>query len=212
MGFTDTSDGDLAVDSAGVDTRRTRAEPGDWTWLNQVHSSSVVVVNEPGEHAGATADAAVSAIDDAVLAVQGADCAPVLFWSAEGPFGVAHAGWRGVELGVLQATADALRNLGANDVKALVGPYIHHGLYEFGDDDLSRLESRYGSCVRNTTIEGCPALDMTAMIMAALGQAGVLLDHDLDICTGSSGKHYSHRVRADGGRHCGFAVRKRVRS
>ena len=57
--------------------RRPRSSTDPWTWLRQVHGAGVVIVTEPGEHAGAQADAAVTAVPGAVLAVQTADCAPV---------------------------------------------------------------------------------------------------------------------------------------
>ena len=106
--FTDRRDGDLFVglpDDA-LAPRRAAIAPTPWTWLDQVHGDRVVVVTRPGEHAGAAADAAVTAVPGATLAVHTADCAGVLLVGTSEErtvVGAAHAGWRGAELGVLEA-------------------------------------------------------------------------------------------------------------
>ena len=207
IALTDIADGNFAISAPSVASSREQLDPRPWTWLRLVHGPGVVDVTTPGQHSGATADAAVSDIDDAVLAVQRADCAAVVFWSVEGPFGIAHAGWRGLSAGVIEATADALRTLGASDIRAVLGPCIHPGNYEFGQADLECLTARFGSSVRAVTSTGAPALDVPATVFAALSGAGVRLDHDVDVCTGRSPRHYSHRIRADVGRHCVAVVR-----
>src|SRR5579862_2747373 len=62
--FTARADGDMA-DPRGTDpvvrSRRHAVVDRPWTSLTQVHGDRVVVVDEPGGSAGATADAAVSA-------------------------------------------------------------------------------------------------------------------------------------------------------
>lgn len=206
--YTDADDGDFAVDGIDVESARTAVVSTPWTWLRQVHGSEVFVVTSAGEHRGEVGDASVSDIDDVALAVQGADCAPVAFWSDEGPFGIAHAGWKGIEAGVLGATASAMRGLGASAIYATVGPCIHPANYEFGSDDLDRLATKFGPTVRARTSAGTEALDVRAMISIALSDAGVAIDHDVDVCTGSSSKHYSHRVDGDTARHCGVITRE----
>jgi hypothetical protein len=117
--FSGADDGDLAVDvpAAELDRRRTDVMPGPWTWLRQVHGADVVQVEEPGQHAGAHADASVTTMPGAVLAVQTADCAGVLLLGT-GPDSVAvaaaHSGWRGLVdgvLGVLQRHVDEVAQL-----------------------------------------------------------------------------------------------------
>ena len=206
--FTDASDGDFAVASVGVGDRRSAVDERPWTWLNQVHGSDVVTVLEPGEFAGATADASVSDTDGAVLAAQGADCAPVVFWSNEGPFGIAHAGWKGVEAGVLGEIVARLRGLGSRSISAAIGPCIHPDRYEFGEQDLHRLERRFGSVVRSRTLDGGLALDLPALIVETLTNDGVHVDHVSDVCTGLSPVHFSHRVSGDTSRQCGLIVRE----
>jgi len=176
--FTARRDGDLAVgsDPAELAERRTRIVPGQWTWLQQVHGIEVAVVTQVGEHAGAPADAVITAVPNAVLAVHTADCAPVLLADeAAGVVGVAHAGWVGLESGVVQATVAAMVRLGAAPDRLCVdiGAHIGPRAYEFGRADLTRLALRYGPDLVAATLEGRPALDLGAGVIAALGEVGV---------------------------------------
>lgn len=168
-----------------------------WSWLRQVHGSDVVVVDRPGGRAGATADAAVSADAGAALAVLVADCAPVAFASAESVIGVAHAGWRGLLGGVVEATVAAMRGLGASAVDAALGPCIHAECYEFGAPDLDLIVDRLGPGVRAEDKAGRPALDLPAAIRVVLERSGVELRFDADVCTSCSPRHYSHRAAGD---------------
>ena len=207
IGFTDVHDGDFSIHAPGVDAARRSAVPLPWTWLHQVHGTTVRHVTRPGDHAGEEGDASVTAESGAVLAAQGADCAPIVFWSPEGPIGIAHCGWRGLERGVVEAAVARLRSLGAKRVSACVGPLIHPAGYEFGAEDLDRLSARFGDAVVARTNERTPALNVPTMIRVILTRAEVLIDHDLRTDTATSGRHFSHRTRGDVGRHCGFVYR-----
>src|SRR5690606_23478698 len=79
VAVTDVTDGDLGSDAPPEQLAAARRAVVDlpWTWLHQVHGAHVVVVQRPGEHAGAAADAATTAVSGAVLSVKGADCAPI---------------------------------------------------------------------------------------------------------------------------------------
>jgi len=202
-------DGDFAVASPLVATARSELDSRPWTWLRQVHGREVAIVSVPGEHAGTEADAVVANIDDAVLAVQAADCAPVAFWSPQGPFGVAHAGWRGIEAGVIESTVAALRSLGAIDVVAVLGPCIHPGVYEFGDGDLDRIAAKFGKSVVGTTHEGRRALDVPAAVGLAVRRCGARMDHDMAMCTAECSSFFSHRARQERGRQVLSIVRDR---
>jgi YfiH family protein len=78
------------------------------------------------------ADAAVTRDPAVVLAILSADCLPVVFASDDGGvIGVAHAGWRGLAAGVLEATLDAMR-VDAARVVAWLGPAAGPAAYEVG--------------------------------------------------------------------------------
>jgi hypothetical protein len=199
--FTSTDDGDLGIDLPAVilDPRRSAIAPGPWTWLRQEHGARVVTVTEPGEHAGASADAAVTSRPGVPLAVHTADCGPIALLG-RGAVGVVHAGWRGLAAGVVPAAVAALRHLDPGPIRAVIGPCIRTRCYEFGPADLDAVAAACGDVVRGTTAWGTPGLDLVAGITAALSAAGV---HDVDdtgTCTACSPRHWSYRARGDHGR------------
>ncbi len=116
--------------------------------VHQVHSADVVTISGPmtGSEARCSAekpraDAMVTATPGLLLAVLTADCQPVLFADAKaGVIGAAHAGWKGTLAGVLEATLDAMENLGAHraDIAAIIGPSISQAAYEVGPEFLDR--------------------------------------------------------------------------
>lgn len=109
--------------------------------LHQVHSADVVVATEAGWTARPCADAAVTATPGIALSVLTADCAPVLFSDPEAEIiGVAHAGWRGALGGVIEATLQAMEDLGARreDISAAIGPTISQRCYEVEEEFLER--------------------------------------------------------------------------
>lgn len=106
--------------------------------LTQVHGTAVITADAPWpEGAGGRADAMVTARPGLGLVVITADCAPVLFADpGAGVVGAAHAGWRGLAAGVIEATVEAMVVLGAaaERVRAAVGPCIGPASYEVGAD------------------------------------------------------------------------------
>lgn len=206
--FTDRSAGDLGSRSPGVEGRRRALVDRQWSVPRQVHGSRVLVVRQPGEGRGEEADALIGAHPGAALAILTADCAPVAFSSREGVVGVAHAGWRGLAAGVLEATAAAMADLGATDVRAVLGPCIHPCCYEFGAADLAVLSGRYGPGVEALDREGRTALDVPAAVAAALEAAGVALAEVIDVCTGCSPLFWSWRARKETGRQAAVVWRE----
>ncbi len=173
------------------------------TWLDEVHGADVVEVVTPGEGRGWQGDALVTVAPGVALGVWVGDCAPVVL-EANDVVAVAHAGWRGLEAGVLEATVAAVRALGGRDVRATLGPCIHAECYEFGEDDLVRLTTRWGEGVRAITARGAPALDVPAAVRAVLGAEGVPVT-DVGGCTACDGRWWSHRARGERERQ-GMAV------
>ena len=202
---------DQLVAADSLDQRRSSIAAAPWTWLRQVHGGRVVVVEQPGEFAGAEADAAVTAASDAVLCVQTADCAGVLFAGfseKEKPtrseescvvaVGAAHAGWRGVAEGILQSTVDALIALGAQRVVWELGPCISPEAYEFGESELAALVDRFGESLRGRTDSGAPALDLRAAVSAALSETPAVYRGAQRIpCTATDPGFFSWRARQD---------------
>jgi YfiH family protein len=102
--------------------------------LRQVHKNDVHVVDEntPDGH---QMDAMVTKTPGRLLAIQTADCAPVLLVDPIARVvGAVHAGWRSAVSGIIKATIDAMQALGAKNISAAIGPCIHQESYEVGQE------------------------------------------------------------------------------
>lgn len=132
---------------ASVEENRARVassfgvEAGALKTLYQIHSPNVHVITEDGALAGIEADAWVTNKPNIMIGILTADCAPVLFMDeSQQVIGAAHAGWKGAFYGVLEATIEAMLQLGATKetIKAVVGPTIAAASYEVGEDFYTR--------------------------------------------------------------------------
>lgn len=172
------------------------AERGRWTLPRQTHSAEVIEVAGPADGNATEGDALVTASDGAVLVIRTADCIPVAIYGREGIAAV-HAGWKGLEAGVVEAAVDQLRSYGDVPLRAIVGPHISACAYEFGLDDLDRLAGLWGDEVRGVTSAGLPALDLAAALDAVLHRCAVTVDHEVRRCTSLDQRYFSHRARRE---------------
>ena len=110
-----------------------RLLPSEPRWLNQVHGTQVIGWDK-AKGAGIEADAIVSSETGQVCAVLTADCLPVVFCNLAGTkIAAAHAGWRGLAAGVLEATVLAM-DCNPSDLMAWFGPAIGPRAFEVGRD------------------------------------------------------------------------------
>jgi hypothetical protein len=178
--------------------------------VHQVHSADVVVVDGPLT-TRPRADAMVTRTPGTALGILTADCQPVLFADARaGVIGAAHAGWRGVKDGVLEATLDAMEGLGAAraDITAIIGPCISQAAYEVGPEFLETfLEDDPAHARFFANGAGDRALfDLPAYGLSRLRAAGVGHAEWTRHCTyGDEARFFSyrrttHRNEADYGR------------
>ena len=102
----------------------------------QVHGADVATVTQPWPAGrGPRADALVTGQPGIALGIVTADCTPVLLADPDaGVVGAVHAGWRGAVAGVLEATVQAMRALGATRILAAIGPSIRQPSYEVRAD------------------------------------------------------------------------------
>lgn len=159
--------------------------------MRQTHSCDVAVV--PGDRGPTpTADAMVTTSADALLCVRAADCVPVLFADdAAGVVGCAHAGRTGLAAGVVPSTVRRLRELGADELVAVIGPHICGDCYEVPTqlrEQVSAVVPESGA----TTRWGTPGLDVGAGVRAQLRQAGCTVV-DASRCTLESPDLFSYR-------------------
>ena len=117
------------------------ALPTEPAWLTQTHS---IIVHDAATVTGAPEGDASFATERGVVCVaMTADCLPVLFCDAKGMIvAAAHAGWRGLADGVLEATVNTLRDKGAQDLLAWMGPAIGPQSFEVGEEVIDAFTSR----------------------------------------------------------------------
>ncbi|MGE5492866.1 MAG: peptidoglycan editing factor PgeF [Actinomycetota bacterium] len=122
-------------DPATVDANRRRLAalvPAEPVWLKQVHG--VAVADAGHAEAGSEADASVSRRQGRACVVMTADCLPVLLCDRAGTVvAAAHAGWRGLAAGVIEATVAAMDRPG-DELLAWLGPAIGPDAFEVGDE------------------------------------------------------------------------------
>ena len=176
----------------------------------QIHSADVVVVGDT-PHELPKADALVSNTVGQALYILTADCQPVLFADQEaGVIGAAHAGWKGAIGGILEATVEAMVDLGANrnNIAAVIGPTISQEAYEVGPEFYENFCSADETYSRFFS-EGAAdryQFDLPSFGLHKLGQSGVKAAHWTGHCTYSdpdsfySYRRSVHRKEADYGR------------
>jgi purine-nucleoside/S-methyl-5'-thioadenosine phosphorylase / adenosine deaminase len=170
----------------------------------QVHGAGVAAVG--ATHAGrgwerndtsvAATDALATREAGVPLTVLVADCAPVALVAPEGVLGLAHAGWRGLAGGVLEAALGRVAEMGGGspaELQAVVGPCIRGCCYEVGEEVWRRFPPE---CLSPADRPGARRLDlMTAVVhrLQAAGLPGAHI-HALGLCTACyANLFFSHR-------------------
>jgi YfiH family protein len=154
--------------------------------LRQVHSASVVKVDEAG-FAG-EGDALISARPGLALSVITADCVPLLL-AAPGWLAAVHAGWRGIAAGVVakalacgRRTEPPARDEAASAI-AWIGPAIGPCCYEVGPEVASQVAGASAADVVSAGPGGRPHLDLRRAVALQLAHAGVTDVRLLGPCT-----------------------------
>lgn len=171
--------------------------PAEPLWLEQVHGPGVV--RHEGAGKGTRADASVAFVPGRVCAVMTADCLPVVLADCAGSrVGVAHAGWRGLLGGVLQATIAALE-IPAGELHAWLGPAIGPQAFEVGAEVREAyVASLPGSdaCFQRNE-RGRYLADLYRLASRVLEEAGVAGVHGGDWCTHAQAERF-FSFRRDG--------------
>lgn len=168
-------------------------------WLSQVHGANAVPAGVGSPYP--QADASWTRVVGQACAVLTADCLPVLFCNRQGTIvAAAHAGWRGMIMGVLEATIAAM-SVPPGDILAWLGPAIGPAAFEVGPEVKSQFlrgcnteqQQRMAACFRpHSVTEGHYFADLYALARARLASVGV--------------------VRVFGGEHCTFSDPERFYS
>jgi len=174
------------------------ALPAEPAWLAQVHGTRVVELGAaaPDSAAPGPADAAFTRRPGRGCTVLTADCLPVVLCDAASrEVAVAHAGWRGLAAGVLEATIARLA-APPGRLLAWLGPAIGPAAFEVGDEVRAAfVDGDPGAAAHFTrNPRGRWQADLDALARRRLGRAGVGAVHGGGWCTASDRRRfYSHR-------------------
>lgn len=153
--------------------------------LQQIHSADLHWIVDAQDVAKAAAappvgDALVSSLSDTLIAVQTADCLPILIADRRsGATAVVHAGWRGTLAGIVSKTVTAMRTrLGARpeDLLVAIGPAIGPCCFEVGAEVLAQFRARWAYAdrlVSRPQPDGRVHLDLPLANRLQLGEAGL---------------------------------------
>ena len=222
----DTLDVSLSVgdDQAAVMENRRRVCGGleipPYAMVEQVHGAKIVRAGakragagfEPGSPPVARADGLATASERLPLAIQTADCMPLVLASSEEPLiAIVHAGWRGFAAGIVEAGARLFADPGT--VRAAIGPTIGPDHYEVGEDVALAVSAGSSAAAVTETRDGKLFLDLPATAKRVLRAAGVTKVEETGLCTACEpDRFFSHRRDGVTGRQVAVAMRRPSRA
>jgi YfiH family protein len=179
--------------------------PADPMWLRQVHGTAVIDLDS--SRSDVVADAAITRSSNRPCAIQVADCLPVLFAERSATVvGAAHAGWRGLAAGVLEATIAAMGVPGP-EILAWLGPAIGPRAYEVGEEVRAAFlaHDEAASTAFSPTRPGHWLLDLCLVARQRLHAKGIRSLYGGGLCTYSDrDRFYSYRRDGPTGRMAAF--------
>ncbi|MDD2051973.1 peptidoglycan editing factor PgeF [Pseudomonas putida] len=169
-------------------------------WLRQVHGVTVAHA-APGEVV--EADASWTSTPGIACTVMTADCLPALFCDRAGRrVAAAHAGWRGLAAGVLEATLDSLATA-PDEVLVWLGPAIGPTAFEVGPEVRDAFVAQHPQAVEAfvpSRNDGRLMADIYALARLRLAACGVTAVYGGGLCTVSDPRFYSYRRQPRTGR------------
>ena len=210
IGFTTTNwglsggDGTMAVaDRAAAHNRQllgkalARANHGQNVgiqWVQQTHGTDNVYASVASAQQLPVADAMWTDQPGVALAIQTADCVPVLFVHRQGALvAAAHAGWRGLLGGVLEALVTSLP-VAPTDLQAWIGPCISVGHFEVGADVWAVVQDQCPQAVLLHARDPAKRMvDLLRLTQWCLQSCGVEQIAAVQRCTYADPAFYSHR-------------------
>ncbi|WP_308724703.1 peptidoglycan editing factor PgeF [Metapseudomonas otitidis] len=169
-------------------------------WLSQVHGIRVVEADPARVE---TADASWSQTPGIASLVMTADCLPALFCNRDGTrVAAAHAGWRGLANGVLEATLDALATP-ADQILVWLGPAIGPDAFEVGPEVRDAFIAQHAeadAAFRPSENVGRYLADIYALARIRLAARGITAVYGGGFCTVSDPRFYSYRRASRTGR------------
>ncbi|HJR44034.1 MAG TPA: peptidoglycan editing factor PgeF [Actinomycetota bacterium] len=171
-------------------------EPGSVRFARQIHGADVLEVTSADPTVAGEADVLVTSEPGVTIGILTADCTPVVLAGPDG-VAVAHAGWRGLVAGVIEA---AVRALGRVET-AWIGPSIHACCYEVGPEVVTAFESRGLPIAAPDRVDPGRA---AAFALRRVGIERIALSTD---CTSCDRRYFSYRRDGTTGRQGAFVSR-----
>lgn len=162
-------------------------------WLKQVHGTTVVEAKPDAVER--EADAVFSRHCGIVCTLHTADCLPVFFAAKNGTeVALAHAGWRGLAAGVLQATLAQL-NTAPRDLSVWIGPAISAAHFEVGEDVLRAFDNNVSDTKRyfSPNERGRWQCDLAGIAHSLLQECGVQSISGGNLCSYTDERFFSYR-------------------
>ena len=168
--------------------------PSEPVWLEQVHGT--LVVNADMASCLPQADACIARHRESVCVVMTADCLPVLLCDKQGSVvGAAHAGWKGLAAGVIEATVETM-SIAPQELMAWLGPAISQDAFEVGEEvrDIFVAAQPQALSAFIPGLHGKWFADIYALARMRLNALGITQIYGGDFCTfHERGRFFSYR-------------------
>jgi YfiH family protein len=187
-------DGDAVTENRGRIAIALGFREDDLVLARQVHGRDVLVAGEHDSGVIGEADVLVSRTPGKIIGILTADCVPVVMLGT-GAIAIAHAGWRGLVSGSIEA---AIEMIGPVE-RAWVGPSIHACCYEVGPEVVEAFRSS------GLPVAGDDHVDPGRAAVVALHRAGITDVSATDVCTSCDPRYFSYRRDGVTGRQGAFA-------
>ena len=185
-----------------------RLLPAEPVWLKQVHGAQVIDADDRAlfgsKQLPPAGDASVTTQSQRVLAVLTADCLSVVMSDqASSVLGVAHAGWKGLAAGVLEATLLAMKNKrpSASGWRAWIGPGIGAQAFQVGEEVRLAFKGQGAEqpnyFVPDPLEAGKWRADLAALAHWRLTRMGVTEIENSELCTVNDSKQQFFSYRRD---------------
>jgi YfiH family protein len=200
--------GHVGDDPSAVESNRRRlasaldVQRDHLLFMSQCHGSEIALVDGPWRGEPPAVDALMTTSTDLALAVLVADCTPVLLVDrVAGVAAAVHAGRPGMMTGIVGRAVDAMTDLGARSISALVGPSVCGRCYEV--PEAMRLQAAKVSPVAAAiSWQGTPAIDVAAGVVDQLRARSVAVQW-IPGCSRESEELFSYRRQRRTGRFAG---------
>ncbi|MBU0528445.1 peptidoglycan editing factor PgeF [bacterium] len=162
----------------------------------QIHSSNVTICTKAGNIIDT--DGIVTNNKDLILSIQVADCIPIYIYDYRNQnIALVHAGWRGVNLGIIENSIKRMKELDSNsiDIKVLLGPSIRQCCFEVGPEVGKLFDNKFQENGKGNRTQ----LDLQGVVIDKLFNMNIQNENIIDIkeCTCCSDRYHSYRRDGD---------------